>query len=166
MATPSDAPSRPRRFPRRCRIARRDCPSRSSASGAPQPLRRGRCTIRAAAACGYPDAALTMTTTTPRSILTLSCTDRPGIVGAVGTFLASHACNILESAQFGDSETHRFMMRVAFEHHDKAPAAAELARAFDPVARRHGMQWALHDAHERPRVLILVSKNNQSISDL
>src|SRR3569833_481258 len=99
-----------------------------------------------------------MTATTPRSILTLSCTDRPGIVGAVGTFLASHACNNLASAQIGHSETHRNKMRVAFEHLAGAPAAAELARAFDPVARRHGMQWALHDAHERPRVLILVSK--------
>ncbi|HSV17495.1 MAG TPA: formyltetrahydrofolate deformylase [Casimicrobiaceae bacterium] len=107
-----------------------------------------------------------MTATTPRSILTLSCTDRPGIVGAVGTFLASHDCNILESAQFGDGETHRFMMRVAFEHLAGAPAAADLARAFDPIAASHGMQWALHDAHARPRVLILVSKFDHCLNDL
>jgi formyltetrahydrofolate deformylase len=107
-----------------------------------------------------------MTATAPRSILTLSCTDRPGIVGAVGTFLASHACNILESAQFGDSQTRRFMMRVAFEHLAGAPAAAELARAFEPIAATYDMQWALHDAHARPRVLILVSKFDHCLNDL
>lgn len=33
--------------------------------------------------------------TVPRSILTLSCTDRPGIVGAVGMFLSQSGCNIV-----------------------------------------------------------------------
>ena len=41
----------------------------------------------------------------PRLVLTLSCTDRPGIVGAVGTFLAQSDGNIVESAQFGDVDT-------------------------------------------------------------
>jgi len=30
----------------------------------------------------------------PRLVLTLSCTDRPGIVGHVGTLLGKHAVNI------------------------------------------------------------------------
>ena len=34
-----------------------------------------------------------------------SCTDRPGIVAAVATFLAGEGCNILESAQFDDVDT-------------------------------------------------------------
>ncbi|MBP6565500.1 MAG: ACT domain-containing protein, partial [Burkholderiales bacterium] len=51
----------------------------------------------------------------PRYILTLACTDRPGIVGAVGTLLAEAGCNIVESAQFGDVDTGRFFMRVVFE---------------------------------------------------
>ena len=53
--------------------------------------------------------------TKPRHILTLSCRDQPGIVGAVGMFLADHHCNILESGQFGDTEENRFMMRVSFD---------------------------------------------------
>jgi formyltetrahydrofolate deformylase len=48
-------------------------------------------------------------------ILTLSCQDRPGIVAAVAGFLAAAQFNIRESAQFGDSETGLFFMRVAFE---------------------------------------------------
>ena len=49
-----------------------------------------------------------------RTLLTLSCRDQPGIVGSVGTFLADRHCNILESAQFGDVDSGRFMMRVLF----------------------------------------------------
>ena len=105
---------------------------------------------------------------TPQSrwILTLSCTDRPGIVGAVGTFLATHACNIVESAQFGDRETLRFMMRVSFERLEGAPAAPALAEAFSEVADRYGMQWELHDAQVPPRVLIMVSKFDHCLNDL
>src|SRR5689334_12913754 len=101
-----------------------------------------------------------------RFILTLSCTDRPGIVGAVGTFLASHRCNILESAQFGDLESARFMMRVSFERLEGAPAPDALRAAFAQVAAPYGMQWALHDAGARPHVLILVSKFDHCLNDL
>ena len=38
-----------------------------------------------------------------RFILTLSCPDRMGIVAGVATFFVEHGCNIIDSAQFGDS---------------------------------------------------------------
>ena len=107
-----------------------------------------------------------MTSPSTRFILTLSCTDRPGIVGAVGTFLATHQCNILESAQFGDSETQRFMMRVSFERLAGAPPPEALAAAFAPIGAQYGMQWALHDGSAKPRVLILVSKFDHCLNDL
>src|SRR4051812_24446846 len=97
-------------------------------------------------------------TASPRFILTLSCTDRPGIVGAVGTFLATHQCNILESAHFGDAEIQRFRMRVSFARLAGPQVAHQLREAFTPIASQYGMQWALHDAAVKPRVLILVSK--------
>src|SRR5689334_1036705 len=99
-------------------------------------------------------------------ILTLSCVDQPGIVGAVGTLLAEQHCNILESAQFGDVASGRFMMRVLFERMAAAPPADVLRRAFEPIAARFGMTWAMHDAAEKPRVLILVSKFDHCLNDL
>jgi formyltetrahydrofolate deformylase len=102
----------------------------------------------------------------PRYILTLSCGDRPGIVGAVGTFLAERQGNIVESAQFGDIDTNRFMMRVCFERLAGAPDEAALRSAFDDVATRFGMQWQLHDAHQRPRVLLMVSRFDHCLNDL
>ncbi len=111
---------------------------------------------------------------TPRIILTLSCTDRPGIVGAVGTFLANAGCNIVESAQFGDVDSGRFFMRVVAEQlrdyvaaNPRAQDSAEgIADAFAPVAQRFGMQWAIHDASAKPRVVILVSKQDHCLNDL
>ena len=105
-----------------------------------------------------------------RHILTLSCIDRPGIVGAVGTFLADRGCNILESHQFGDVDTGRFFMRVVFEAVDPSVSAATLRTSFEapfaPIATSFGMRWALHDAAARPRVLVLVSKLDHCLNDL
>ncbi len=102
----------------------------------------------------------------PRYILTLACTDRPGIVGAVGTLLAEAGCNIVESAQFGDVDTGRFFMRVVFEPVRPDVDARAVERVFAAVASRFGMAWKLHDAHARPRVLILVSKQDHCLNDL
>ena len=102
----------------------------------------------------------------PQFILTLSCGDRPGIVGAVGSFLADNGCNIIDSAQFGDVDTGRFMMRVLFERLEVAPERPALAAAFAAIGDRFAMRWALHDAQERPRVLIMVSKLDHCLNDL
>ncbi|HEX8013051.1 MAG TPA: ACT domain-containing protein [Casimicrobiaceae bacterium] len=87
--------------------------------------------------------------THPQLILTLSCRDQPGIVGAVGTFLAQHECNIIDSAQFGDPDTGRFMMRVLFERLEWAPERLALEAAFAPIGARLAMSWEMHDAAHR-----------------
>ncbi|CAG1005434.1 formyltetrahydrofolate deformylase [Burkholderiales bacterium] len=105
-------------------------------------------------------------TPVPRWILTLSCTDRPGIVGAVGTFLAESGCNIVESAQFGDVDTGRFFMRVVFEPVRPDVEASAVEAAFAPVAKRFAMDREFHDARAKTRVLILVSKHDHCLNDL
>ena len=102
----------------------------------------------------------------PRVVLTLSCTDRPGIVGAVGTFLAQSDCNIVESAQFGDVDHGRFFMRVVFEPLRAGATQASIEKAFARVAKTFGMDWAIHDAHRKARALILVSKQDHCLNDL
>ncbi|MBS0320591.1 MAG: formyltetrahydrofolate deformylase [Proteobacteria bacterium] len=101
-----------------------------------------------------------------RHVLTLSCTDQPGIVGAVGSFLAQQRCNIVDSAQFGDLDSGRFFMRVLFEALDEAPRDGALRAAFAAIAATYGMTWALHDAEARPPVLLLVSKQDHCLNDL
>ena len=102
----------------------------------------------------------------PQFILTLSCRDQPGIVGSVGTLLAQHRCNIIDSAQFGDLDTGQFMMRVLFERLDANFEQSRLDAALGAIGTQYSMRWALHDAAHRPRVLVLVSKFDHCLNDL
>jgi formyltetrahydrofolate deformylase len=100
-----------------------------------------------------------------RFVLTLSCGDRRGIVAAVASSIASQDGNIVESAQYGDPETARFFMRVAFS----APASVtteSFGRGFRPVAAAYDLDWQLHDLADKPRALILVSKLGHCLNDL
>jgi formyltetrahydrofolate deformylase len=101
-------------------------------------------------------------------ILKVSCPDRPGIVHAVSGFLYERGGNILDSAQFGDSHRGEFFMRVHFQHAGPAGSAdlAELRRAFGELAQPFEMQWELHDAAVKPRVMIMVSKIGHCLNDL
>jgi formyltetrahydrofolate deformylase len=100
---------------------------------------------------------------TTQYILTLSCRDARGIVAAVSGFLTEHDGFIIESTQFGDPSTDRFFMRVHFA----APQGEQLKQQFTTqVAQRFGMEWALHDASRKARVLVLVSKYQHCLNDL
>lgn len=104
--------------------------------------------------------------TTATSILTLSCQDQRGIVQRVSGFLADHGCNILDSAQFGDTQSKLFFMRVHFQHEDTQLGFEELRAAFGKLAATMKMTWDMHDAAVKPRVLIMVSKIGHCLNDL
>jgi formyltetrahydrofolate deformylase len=99
-------------------------------------------------------------------ILKLSCADRPGIVHAVSGFLFERGSNILDSAQFGDSHTGEFFMRVHFQQVGGDPGLDALRAAFTTLAEQFGMRWELHDANEKPRVVLMVSKIGHCLNDL
>ncbi|MBB2997992.1 formyltetrahydrofolate deformylase [Paraburkholderia tropica] len=99
-------------------------------------------------------------------ILKLSCADRPGIVHAVSGFLFERGSNILDSAQFGDSHTGEFFMRVHFQQVGGDPGLDGLRDAFAPLADEFGMRWELHDANVKPRVVLMVSKIGHCLNDL
>ena len=99
-------------------------------------------------------------------ILTISCPDRVGIVAAVSAFLSDHSCNILDSAQFGDSETNLFFMRVHFLAQPGAPGENILRADFAELATRFKMHWGLVEAHARCRMVIMVSHFGHCLNDL
>ena len=108
-----------------------------------------------------------MTETDPHDeiILTLSCPDRVGIVHAVAGFLAARTINIVDSKQFADLSTGRFFMRV--QAVPPPGAQLEVLRVeFESLAEQFAMSFELHDARERPRVLILVSRLGHCLNDL
>jgi len=97
-------------------------------------------------------------------ILTLTCPDRRGIVRAISGVLAEHGCNILDSAQFSDPATNTFFMRVHCA--DETGEGRGLADALAGIAGTFELQWQLHDAARRPRVLLMVSKMGHCLNDL
>lgn len=98
-------------------------------------------------------------------ILTLSCEDRIGIVADVATTLTALKCNIIESHQFGDPQSRKFFMRIAFGRGadvDGETVYGELKT----IADKFAMTWNLHDMSVRPRVTILCSKFDHCLVDL
>lgn len=99
-------------------------------------------------------------------ILTLSCPDQMGIVHTVSGFLFERGGNIIDSAQFDDTESNRFFMRVHFQEH-RAEVDLETLRAeFAPIAEKFNMDWQMFDGHVKPRLMIMVSKIGHCLNDL
>lgn len=120
-------------------------------------------TITTAASLG--DAA-TGVAADNRFVLTIACPDRRGIVAAVAGKLADSACNILESAQFGDPVDGSFFMRVAFQAEGDIATIADLREAFAPVVEQFQMRAGLQAVGHRQRVLIMVSRFGHCLNDL
>lgn len=99
-------------------------------------------------------------------VLTLSCPDRPGIVHAVSGFLLEREGNILEAAQFGDTATGLFFMRVRFELPPDKADAIILTQQFATVGNPFDMRWAVHDLGRRLPTLIMVSRLGHCLNDL
>lgn len=99
-----------------------------------------------------------------RYILTIACPDQVGIVAAISGVLAAQSGNIIESDQFSDTESGQFFMRLVFDL-DEATEPV-LLEHFTPLADRFAMNWHLYSPHQRPRVMILVSKAEHCLNDL
>jgi formyltetrahydrofolate deformylase len=98
-------------------------------------------------------------------ILTVRCPDRKGIVAAVSAFLLLEEASITESSQCDEDDV--FFMRTVFSREAGEEGAIDgLRRRFGAVAERFAMDWALHDAREKPRLLIAVSKFGHCLNDL
>jgi formyltetrahydrofolate deformylase len=98
-------------------------------------------------------------------VLTLACPDKQGIVHAVSSYLFMTGCNIEDSQQFGDHDTGLFFMRVHFSA--PAPVSVEKLRAsFAAIGDSFHMDWQIHRAGERMRVLLMVSRFGHCLNDL
>ncbi|WP_328318092.1 formyltetrahydrofolate deformylase [Streptomyces sp. NBC_00388] len=102
---------------------------------------------------------------TDQYVLTLSCPDKQGIVHAVSSYLFITGCNIEDSQQFGDRDTGLFFMRVHFAA--EQPVSLEKLRAsFSAVGDAFQMDWQLHRAEDRMRIVLMVSKFGHCLNDL
>lgn len=101
----------------------------------------------------------------PDFVLTFSCPDRIGIVHAVSGFLATHGCNIRDSAQSSDRSVGKLFMRISFDALDNI-AISRLQSEFSEVGKSFDMTWQLHASSSKPRVMIMVSRAGHCLNDL
>jgi formyltetrahydrofolate deformylase len=100
-----------------------------------------------------------------RFALRVQCTSRRGIVAAISTFLAEQGCNITDSAQFDDTGTGNFFMRVSFLSEEGRGLDA-LRQAFAPIAERMEMEAEFLDEAVKRKVVIMVSRFGHCLNDL
>ena len=118
-------------------------------------------------------AADTTTSTVPEAaartdrthILTLSCTDRPGIVARVTTSIAAVGGNIAESAQYWDRSTDRFFMRILFTTPQEVGHGV-IQGALKSAIAQFGMTFSLTDGDRVPRIMVLVSRFDHCLLNL
>ncbi|MEN3793790.1 formyltetrahydrofolate deformylase [Fulvimarina sp. MAC3] len=97
--------------------------------------------------------------------LTVACPSTRGIVAAISTHLAKRGCNIIDSAQYDDLGTGRFFMRVAFISEEKRDLD-EIREGFDDLAAPFAMTYTFHDARDRMKVLLMVSRFGHCLNDI
>lgn len=108
-----------------------------------------------------------ITEATQRYVLTVSANSVRGQVAALSGFLEQHHCYISEFSQFDDPWARRFFARTVFRPDPDHPISPDRLRAgFEAVAAQFAMEWTLHDADRRCRVLIMVSKFDHCLNDL
>lgn len=95
-------------------------------------------------------------------VFTLQCTDQPGIVHAVTGAVVDAEGNITELQQFSSTDTGTFFMRVEVEGSNPD----KLTAAINSAMTGRDAQFAVHDAAEPVRTLILASKAGHCVNDL
>ncbi|WP_126978503.1 formyltetrahydrofolate deformylase [Frigidibacter oleivorans] len=98
-------------------------------------------------------------------ILTVSCPVRTGIVATISTFLAKAGCNIHDSSQFTDLQNDRFFMRLSFAS-EAGKTREELDQEFRAATQGSDMVHAFHNAGEKMKVVIMVSRFGHCLNDL
>ena len=96
-------------------------------------------------------------------VLTLVCSDRPGIVHAISGAIVTAGGNITESQQFSSADTGTFFMRLQVE---SAATLDAFEAAIAPVTARYDATWTLDVVGRPVRTLVLVSKAAHCLNDL
>lgn len=99
--------------------------------------------------------------------LLVKCSDKPGIVAAVSTFLLHHRANIVESSQYStDPEHGMFYLRIEFHAENLLQKKAQLEQDFKKVADEHALEYRFSYAVELKRTAIFVSKEPYCLMEL
>ena len=100
---------------------------------------------------------------TTNLVLRFRAPDRPGIMAAVTSLIATRGCDIRDADVYGDGDTGNFFCRMALA---SQLGRDEVADTFRPAVASLDLDWELRDLGRRIRVLIAVSKFGHCLIDL
>jgi formyltetrahydrofolate deformylase len=99
--------------------------------------------------------------------LLFSCSDGPGIVAAIASFLAGFGANIIHSDQHTiDPDGGQLFMRIEFHLPQLAAREDDFRAAFGAVARRFDAMWRLASAAIPKTFVIFASKSDHALLEL
>jgi formyltetrahydrofolate deformylase len=96
-------------------------------------------------------------------IASLQCEDQPGIVHAMTSAVLACGGNIIENQQFTDPTTNSFVMRTRFETSQNLDGAT---KALKDGLNKFNPNLRIRPTDEKPRVLVMVTKESHCLRDL
>jgi formyltetrahydrofolate deformylase len=96
-------------------------------------------------------------------IASLQCEDQPGIVHAMTSAVLACGGNIIENQQFTDPTTNSFVMRTRFETSQNLGGAT---KALNDGLAKFNPDLRIRPAEEKPRVVVMVTKESHCLRDL
>ena len=102
----------------------------------------------------------------PTAILLLHSPDQRGLVARISEFVFQNGGNIVHADHHIDTECGLFLMRVEWELDEFQIPRDEIAKAFNPIAKKLALSWELHFSDYRQRMAMMVSKYDHFLYDL
>jgi formyltetrahydrofolate deformylase len=98
--------------------------------------------------------------------LTVSCPDRTGIVAKVSNFLTTYNGWITEASYHADPQTGWFFMRNEIKASSLPFDLESFKTVFAPIADEFSMNWRVSDSEQKPRVVLMASKESHCLADI
>jgi formyltetrahydrofolate deformylase len=100
-----------------------------------------------------------------QNVLTVKCQSSRGIVAAITTYLSENGCNIFDLSQFNDTDTGQFFLRLTFASENNV-SHDKLAAGFSDVAEKFSLEFGFHDATQKMKIVVMVSRFGHCLHDL
>lgn len=99
-------------------------------------------------------------------ILKLNCPDQPGIVAKVANYVAGHAGNLVELAQFSDTLGGKFFARLHIETVSLNVEINDFIEGFGTLGRSLRADWHFRVLPYRMRTAVLVTKTDHCLNEI
>jgi formyltetrahydrofolate deformylase len=100
------------------------------------------------------------------AILLISCPDKKGITASITNFIYQNKGNIEHADQHIDAESNTFFMRIEWSLDGFSIPKANIAKKFNPLAKKFNMDWSLLFSNQTIRMAIFSSKSTHCLYDL